>query len=38
MVQYARLAEHRDVIQDEVTRTASRSGLPMFGSSFPGER
>ncbi|HMI40836.1 MAG TPA: ester cyclase [Sphingomicrobium sp.] len=30
-----RLAEHWDVIEDEVTREASVSGLPMFGNSFP---
>jgi predicted SnoaL-like aldol condensation-catalyzing enzyme len=30
------LAEHWDVIQDEVTREASKSGLPMFGDTFPG--
>jgi predicted SnoaL-like aldol condensation-catalyzing enzyme len=29
-----RLAEHWDVLQDEVTATESRSGLPMFGCSF----
>jgi predicted SnoaL-like aldol condensation-catalyzing enzyme len=29
------LAEHWDVIQDEVTRAQSRSGLPMFGDTFP---
>ena len=29
------LAEHWDVIQDEVTREQSRSGLPMFGDKFP---
>ena len=29
------LAEHWDVIQDEATRAASKSGLPMFGASFP---
>jgi predicted SnoaL-like aldol condensation-catalyzing enzyme/predicted ester cyclase len=28
------LAEHWDVLQDEATRTESRSGLPMFGTSF----
>ena len=28
------LVEHWDVIQDEVTREASRSGKPMFGDSF----
>jgi predicted SnoaL-like aldol condensation-catalyzing enzyme len=26
--------EHWDVIQDEVARERSKSGLPMFGSSF----
>ena len=29
------LAEHWDVIQDEVTRKTSESGLPMFGDNFP---
>jgi predicted SnoaL-like aldol condensation-catalyzing enzyme len=29
------LVEHWDVIQDEVTREASKSGLPMFGGKFP---
>jgi predicted SnoaL-like aldol condensation-catalyzing enzyme len=29
------LAEHWDVIQDEVTREDSKSGLPMFGDAFP---
>jgi predicted SnoaL-like aldol condensation-catalyzing enzyme len=28
------LAEHWDVLQDEATRTESKSGLPMFGHSF----
>ena len=28
------LAEHWDVLQDEATRTESKSGLPMFGNSF----
>jgi predicted SnoaL-like aldol condensation-catalyzing enzyme len=28
------LAEHWDVIQDEATKEQSKSGLPMFGSSF----
>ncbi|UQR63132.1 nuclear transport factor 2 family protein [Bradyrhizobium sp. C-145] len=28
-------AEHWDVIQDEAKREQSRSGLPMFGDSFP---
>jgi len=30
-----KLAEHWDVIQDEVGETQSRSGLPMFGDTFP---
>jgi predicted ester cyclase len=29
-----RLAERWDVLQDEVTREESKSGLPMFGASF----
>jgi predicted SnoaL-like aldol condensation-catalyzing enzyme len=29
------LAEHWDVVQDEVTQAESKSGLPMFGSRFP---
>ncbi|HEY6873299.1 MAG TPA: ester cyclase [Geobacteraceae bacterium] len=29
-----RLAEHWDVLQDEATRDESKSGLPMFGTSF----
>ena len=29
------LKEHWDVIQDEVTREKSVSGLPMFGAAFP---
>jgi predicted SnoaL-like aldol condensation-catalyzing enzyme len=29
------LAEHWDVIQDEATRESSKSGLPMFGNTFP---
>jgi predicted SnoaL-like aldol condensation-catalyzing enzyme len=29
------LAEHWDVIQDEASKAASRSGRPMFGSAFP---
>jgi predicted SnoaL-like aldol condensation-catalyzing enzyme len=28
------LVEHWDVIQDEVTRAQSKSGLPMFGDKF----
>jgi len=31
------LAEHWDVIQDEVPRSQSKSGLPMFGDDFPAE-
>jgi predicted SnoaL-like aldol condensation-catalyzing enzyme len=30
------LVEHWNVIQDEATRAHSKSGNPMFGSSFPG--
>ena len=29
------LAEHWDVLQDEATTAESKSGLPMFGNSFP---
>jgi predicted SnoaL-like aldol condensation-catalyzing enzyme len=29
------LAEHWDVVQDEVGRASSQSGLPMFGDHFP---
>ena len=29
------LAEHWDVIQDEATKEQSRSGMPMFGTTFP---
>jgi predicted SnoaL-like aldol condensation-catalyzing enzyme len=29
------LAEHWDVLQDEATEAESKSGLPMFGNSFP---
>ena len=29
------LDEHWDVIQDEVTKKESKSGLPMFGTEFP---
>jgi predicted SnoaL-like aldol condensation-catalyzing enzyme len=31
------LAEHWDVIQDEATRSQSKSGHPMFGDAFPDE-
>ena len=30
-----KLAEHRDVIQDEAKKEASSSGLPIFGDKFP---
>jgi predicted ester cyclase len=33
-MQDGKLAEHWDVLQDEVTQTESKSGLPMFGDSF----
>jgi len=29
------LAEHWDVLQDEASHSESKSGLPMFGNSFP---
>jgi predicted SnoaL-like aldol condensation-catalyzing enzyme len=29
------LAEHWDVLQDEATEAESKSGLPMFGDTFP---
>jgi predicted SnoaL-like aldol condensation-catalyzing enzyme len=29
------LVEHWDVLQDEVSEGESKSGLPMFGSTFP---
>ena len=32
-----KVAEHWDVIQDEVKKEASRSGPPMFGDKFPPE-
>jgi predicted SnoaL-like aldol condensation-catalyzing enzyme len=34
-IEDGRLAEHWDVMQDEATRAASKSGLPMFGDRFP---
>lgn len=34
-VQDGLLAEHWDVIQDEASRQTSKSGLPMFGDTFP---
>jgi predicted SnoaL-like aldol condensation-catalyzing enzyme len=32
------LVEHWDVIQDEATLESSKSGLPMFGDTFPKAR
>jgi predicted SnoaL-like aldol condensation-catalyzing enzyme len=32
------LKEHWDVVEDEVPREGSVSGLPMFGGSFPEDR
>ena len=32
------LAEHWDVIEDEVTQEKSASGLPMFGDAFPSDK
>jgi predicted SnoaL-like aldol condensation-catalyzing enzyme len=29
------LTEHWDVLEDEVTKAESQSGLPMFGTIFP---
>ena len=34
-IENGRLAEHWDVLQDEVTKAESKSGLPMFGVTFP---
>jgi predicted SnoaL-like aldol condensation-catalyzing enzyme len=34
-VEDGKLAEHWDVLQDEVTERESVSGLPMFGDRFP---
>ncbi|MDT7650119.1 MAG: hypothetical protein QOI36_1525 [Pseudonocardiales bacterium] len=31
------LIEHWDVVEDEVSREESVSGLPMFGDTFPGD-
>ena len=33
-IENGRLAEHWDVLQDEATKTESKSGLPMFGDHF----
>jgi predicted SnoaL-like aldol condensation-catalyzing enzyme len=30
-----KLVEHWDVLQDEATKSSSKSGLPMFGTTFP---
>jgi hypothetical protein len=30
-----KLVEHWDVIQDEATKEPSKSGAPMFGTTFP---
>jgi len=32
-----KLKEHWDVVEDEITREKSASGLPMFGDQFPGD-
>ena len=34
-IEHGVLVEHWDVIQDEATEEQSKSGRPMFGSSFP---
>ena len=34
-IQNGILVEHWDVIQDEATQEQSKSGLPMFGTTFP---
>ena len=34
-IEAGKLAEHRDVIQDEATKEQSKSGAPMFGTTFP---
>ncbi len=34
-IEDGKLAEHWDVLQDEVTQADSVSGLPMFGDKFP---
>src|SRR5713101_8444552 len=30
-----KLKEHWDVVEDEASKASSKSGLPMFGSTFP---
>jgi predicted SnoaL-like aldol condensation-catalyzing enzyme len=37
-IEHGLLAEHWDVIEDEASRGASRSGRPSFGNSFPEDR
>jgi len=34
-IEHGLLAEHWDVIQDEVTKAQSKSTAPMFGEAFP---
>ena len=34
-VEAGKLAEHWDVIQDEATKEQSKSGAPMFATTFP---
>lgn len=34
-IENGRLAEHRDVLQDEATSEQSKSGMPMFGEILP---
>jgi len=34
-IEDGKLKEHWDVIQDEASKSSSKSGLPMFGSVFP---
>jgi predicted SnoaL-like aldol condensation-catalyzing enzyme len=34
-VEAGKLTEHWDVIQDEATKEQSKSGAPMFGTTFP---
>ena len=34
-IEDGKVAEHWDVLQDEVTQAESVSGLPMFGNTFP---
>jgi predicted SnoaL-like aldol condensation-catalyzing enzyme len=36
-IEDGRFVEHWDIIQDEATKLDSKSGLPMFGSSFATE-